>query len=197
MKLQEYLDSLGKISHVKEKIITILWGNTNKFPKDWVESKLLLEKTRQKYFDRRIRELRDHHGCDIEIGNHGRLYQYRLKSSKLLNTKTAPKVSQKNKNKVLNEAYNSCAICGKVTVGGIRGLQVDHRIPLSRNGSNHFSNLQALCNECNIEKRKNCRGCQLDCNTCDWAFPQKINEHKVFNYLKALLLHFLRRLGLL
>ena len=31
-------------------------------------------------------------------------------------------------------------------------LAIDHKIPLSRGGTNHTNNLQATCNECNEEK---------------------------------------------
>ena len=197
MQLHDYLNKLGKISFIKQKILTVLWEEGTQFPRNWVDSKVLLEKTNQKYFDRRIRELRDHKGCNIEAKKNGKSFNYRLVSDTLLNTRTAPKVSQKNKDAVLKNANNFCAVCGKHTDGGIRGLQVDHRVPLSRNGGNNTSNLQALCNECNLAKRQACRGCSLDCNKCAWAFPSRISEIKIFNYIKTAVLHFAKRIGVL
>ena len=70
MTIEEYLELLPskrKLSEVKIKILTRLWGKTtDNFPKPWVASAELLELTGQKYFDRRTRELRDQVGCDVE-----------------------------------------------------------------------------------------------------------------------------------
>ncbi|MCP4130899.1 MAG: hypothetical protein GY754_07940 [bacterium] len=49
------------LSKVKQLILKMLKE------KEWVSSKDLLEATQQKYFDRRIRELRDELGYDIII----------------------------------------------------------------------------------------------------------------------------------
>ena len=55
----------------------------------------------------------------------------------------------------------------------MRGLQADHKVPLSRGGAQEIENWQALCNECNVVKRRACEGCNDDCQECAWAFPEK------------------------
>lgn len=40
-----------------------------------------------------------------------------------------------------------CAVCG-----AIAGLETDHIIPLHRGGTNDWSNLQSLCQECHATK---------------------------------------------
>jgi 5-methylcytosine-specific restriction endonuclease McrA len=40
-----------------------------------------------------------------------------------------------------------CVYCGAVD-----NLTVDHKVPRSRGGTNHFANLQTLCEECNAVK---------------------------------------------
>lgn len=70
MKLKEYLDSIdGSLSAQKRKILTALWESGKSWPRPWVASSDLLGLDGVgKYFDRRIRELRDDKGCDIESG---------------------------------------------------------------------------------------------------------------------------------
>lgn len=180
MRLSEYLKALPakrKLSDVKLKILKRLWGNdADTFPKSWVSSEELLQLTGQKYFDRRTRELRDQIGCDVEtsyISEHNG-HAWRLNSSTLAPPQDREYLSQTQKNKLF-EAYSfTCATCGLITSAGVRGLQADHKVPLSRSGSNDFSNWQPLCNNCNVGKRRACEGCVLDCNTCSWAFPEKI-----------------------
>lgn len=180
MKFSEYLEALPtkrKLSDVKLKILKRLWGNeVDLFPKPWVSSEELLQLTGQKYFDRRTRELRDQVGCDLEtsyIGDHNG-HAWRLNSSNLAPPQDREYLTQSKKNKLF-EAYNfSCATCGLKTSAGVRGLQADHKVPLSRSGSNEFSNWQPLCNNCNVGKRRACEGCTLDCNNCSWAFPEII-----------------------
>lgn len=45
----------------------------------------------------------------------------------------------------------SCQLCGKTMQDGI-GLEVDHKMPVSKGGGNHPSNLWTLCNVCNSGK---------------------------------------------
>jgi 5-methylcytosine-specific restriction endonuclease McrA len=197
MTFKQYLDKLykiGKVSEVKTKILKRLWGeDSQKFPKPWVSSKELLELTQQKYFDRRIRELRDQSGCDLEsqyskeFGGHS----WRLKSSKLSSPQSREYLSAKDKEKLFKAYGNQCAVCGKKVEAGVRGLQADHKKPISRGGGHELSNWQPLCHNCNVGKRSACNGCQLDCSKCSWAYPEKLGvrtmisiKNRVLNKVK-------------
>ena len=51
---------------------------------------------------------------------------------------------------VLKESGGRCALCGATSKEAV--LQVDHIQPRSRGGTNDKSNLQALCDRCNLGK---------------------------------------------
>jgi 5-methylcytosine-specific restriction endonuclease McrA len=53
--------------------------------------------------------------------------------------------------KVLKRDNFKCVACGRTVEDGIK-LHIDHKIPYSLGGLTEFSNLQTLCNECNISK---------------------------------------------
>ena len=76
-------DKKYALSNVKKIILKTLWNEGDEFPKNWVSSERLLDLTKQKYFDRRIRELRDQVGCDIKTGSYKGQPAYRLISPKL------------------------------------------------------------------------------------------------------------------
>lgn len=166
-----------KISRVKLDILKRLWHEEkHTFPKPWVSSADLLKLTNQKYFDRRARELRDHLGCDIETKylEEVRGHAWRIKSRDIAPPMDRDYLTKAQKNKLFTENDFHCVICGIRVEAGIRGLQADHRIPLSRGGGNDLSNWQPICNNCNVGKRRACEGCVLDCKTCSWAFPDTV-----------------------
>ena len=176
---QEYLSKLPAkrdLSDVKLLILKRLWGNdTTPFPKPWVSSDELLQLTGQKYFDRRTRELRDSLGCDIESGYSQQFsgHAWRFKSDTIAIPQDREYLSESQKTGLFNNHNYTCAACGFKTLPGIRGLQADHKIPLSRGGVNDIYNWQPLCHNCNVGKRRACAGCELFCGTCSWAFPEK------------------------
>jgi len=179
MNLNSYIKSLPtkrKLSEVKVKIITRLWGNeSDDFPKPWVSSEELLKLTDQKYFDRRTRELRDQLGCDVESSYIEKFngHAWRLKSSNLAPPQDRDYLTQSQKDKLFKDNNFTCVTCGLKISAGIRGLQADHKVPLSRGGSNELTNWQPMCNNCNVGKRRACEGCSLECKTCSWAYPEK------------------------
>jgi HNH endonuclease len=187
MLLNDYLERLPgkkKLSEVKLKILVKLWGSDkDKFPKPWVSSSELLELTGQKYFDRRIRELRDELGCDFESACVEEFsgHAWRLKSNILSSPQNREYLSQGQKTKLFQSHDSLCATCGLKISPGVRGLQADHKIPLSRGGSNDLSNWQPMCNNCNVGKRRACEGCNLDCQTCSWAFPEDYGITTMFS----------------
>lgn len=54
------------------------------------------------------------------------------------------------KQKKLKEQKHTCVYCG--TKIGLDSSDLDHKTPLSRGGTDHEENLQALCKKCNKEK---------------------------------------------
>jgi 5-methylcytosine-specific restriction endonuclease McrA len=191
MNFDDYTNSLpSRISPVKSSILKKLWhSDSSPFPKPWVSSAELLELTGQKYFDRRARELRDQLGCDIatqyqaEFGGHA----WRINSPNLAIPQDRDYLSQTQKNKLFSDANNACKICGKVVAPGVRGLQADHKVPVSRGGTNDRANWQPICNNCNVGKRRDCEGCLIDCQVCSWAYPEIIGINTLVSLDEQLL----------
>lgn len=170
---EKYIQKLGKLSDVKNIILKTLWMAGDTFPRGWVKSQQLLSITDQKYFDRRIRELHDEHGCDIETQYYEDQHAYRLKSDVLKTPNPRHYLTASQKKALFEKSGHRCQICNKLFDAGVKGLQADHKIPLIRGGSCDEDNWQALCNSCNVSKRSACAGCTDDCLQCPWAFPEK------------------------
>ncbi len=180
MKLKEYLSQLPskqKLSDVKLKILTRLWEDDKvPFPKPWVSSAELLELTKQKYFDRRTRELKDQIGCDLETKYCEEFsgHAWRINSEALALPQDREYLTQSQKNKLFEDHDYTCATCGVKISAGVRGLQADHKVPISRKGTKDLENWQPMCNNCNVGKRRACESCTADCQNCSWAFPEKV-----------------------
>ncbi|WP_257275702.1 MULTISPECIES: HNH endonuclease [unclassified Endozoicomonas] len=143
MTFEEYYQKLPinkkKLSNVKQTILKRLWGqDSNPFPKPWVSSAELLELTSQKYFDRRTRELRDALGCDLESAYQEEFegHAWRFRSDTLTAPQARKYLTKAQKDRLFTEAENTCATCATQTEAGVRGLQADHKVPLSRGGTN-------------------------------------------------------------
>lgn len=176
MTIDQYVATISggkRLSAVKRLILNILWRKGEEFPSAWVRSSYILEQTKQKYFDRRARELRDENGCDIETRQIDGEHQWRILSTNVLTQNTRAYLTQTQKENLFEISKYVCAVCGKEALPGVRGLQADHKIPLIRGGTNETENWQSLCNECNVAKRRACAGCYETCRTCFWAFPEK------------------------
>ena len=172
-----YISQLGTVSQVKGTILRELWGSEDSpFPKPWIRTSRLLSLTGQKYFDRRIRELRDESGCDIETGTLGGEHSYRFKSAAMNAANPRSYLTEADKRSLFQRFSFTCQICGKRTVAGVRGLQADHKVPLIRGGTHSSSNWQPVCNQCNVGKRGSCEGCQDECQKCPWAFPETVGR---------------------
>lgn len=152
----------------------------------------LLLVTNQKYFDRRIRELRDELGYDIETKVIDGKHCYRLKSSKRKPPKPRTYLLKSEKSKFLENNAVKCNLCEKHK-GDLTMLVYDHRIPLIRGGEGNISNFQFLCRDCNNQKRGYCKGCSYECKKCYFAFPENyppaiilnIGDKEIENKLKA------------
>ncbi|MAZ00137.1 MAG: HNH endonuclease [Micavibrio sp.] len=186
MNLENYIESLPtkrKLSGAKHTILTLLWSSSAEFPRRWVRSSELLNATGQKYFDRRARELRDEIGCDLESKyvEEFKEHAWRLNSNKLLKANPREYLTSADKKRLFEKHNFVCATCGKKIDAGVRGLQADHKIPLSRSGSHKLSNWQPICNNCNVGKRRACEGCNDECISCSWAFPEEVGINTVVN----------------
>lgn len=118
---------------------------------------------------RRLRELQGEEGV-TGIAREGKTYQL---VSLLLSAKRVPriKLSDVDWQQILVQYQHRCPVCHR-SEPTVR-FQQDHKIPRTRGGGNELSNWQPLCDECNNFKSTSCRGCQIDCETCSWAFPEQ------------------------
>jgi hypothetical protein len=165
-------------------LIEKLWPIGHGIPGPWVKEDELREaierfrrqqhsgsKPYKPYIDvfRRLRELQGEEGI-AGIGRDGRIYQL---VSLSLSEKRIPriKLSDSDWQKILSDYQLRCPICSR-TNPEVK-FQQDHKIPRTRGGGNELSNWQPLCDECNNFKSTSCRGCQLDCEACSWAFPER------------------------
>ena len=118
---------------------------------------------------RRLRELQGEEGI-TGIGKEGRTYQL---INLALTEKRIPriKLSELDWKQVLRKYQDRCPVCSR-SEPEVR-FQQDHKIPRIRGGGNELTNWQPLCDECNNFNSTSCRGCQLECKTCSWAFPEQ------------------------
>ena len=76
------------------------------------------------------------------------------------------------------EQGSRCTVCGRpLELDG--KIDVDHRVPRKRQGTTYKANLQVLCRQCNNAKSTQCSNCDLNCQTCGWAFPEKYRPIKL------------------
>lgn len=99
--------------------------------------------------DRRVRELREHFDIAAIHTSHGHVYLLRGPQAEPRTQRTA--ISGRVRAQVL--IHQRCAQCGKTPTGDGVKLQVDHKLPLTWGGTNDVENLQALCLDCNHDKR--------------------------------------------
>ncbi len=117
---------------------------------------------------RRLRELQGEEGV-TGIGREGKTYQL---VSLSLSEKRIPriKLSDADWQQILESYRHRCPVCSRSELE-VR-FQQDHKVPRTRGGGNDLANWQPLCDECNNFKSTSCRGCQLECEKCSWAFPE-------------------------
>ena len=117
---------------------------------------------------RRMRELSGEEGV-TGIGRIGRTYQL---VNLTLSEKRVPRTGLNDEDwaAVLRRQGARCAVCSRDEGAG--SFDQDHKVPRVRGGGDELDNWQALCRECNNFKGTYCRGCEVDCSTCPWAFPE-------------------------
>ncbi|MEY8200199.1 MAG: HNH endonuclease signature motif containing protein [Colwellia sp.] len=160
----------ASVSAAQYKMLKHLWDVNDEFPRGWVNRDVLHSLTNQSDYRRRITELKDEIGVDVELNK--KTNQYRLISSDLNPANPRTYLSKKQKSTLLASQDYTCQICGHEDINNTTGtLQADHKTPLSRGGNHTQSNWQTLCHVCNIGKRRSCEGCNRNCNDCPWAKP--------------------------
>ncbi len=113
MDLDDYIEQVDSgLSPVKKLILAMLWEAGSTFPKNWVTSSHITKLTGQKYCDRRIRELRDEHGCNIETGRDGAgQHAYRMVSTDVAISNPRSYLTATQKRKLFVDTGFCCAIC--------------------------------------------------------------------------------------
>lgn len=125
---------------------------------------------------RRVRELQGEEGLTGLVKD-GNTYQLRHLA---IDAKREPRktISFKVAQEIALKQGSRCTVCG--TPLQLEGkIDLDHRVPRKRQGTNYEGNLQVLCRRCNVDKSTQCAGCDLPCATCGWAFPEKYRPLKL------------------
>lgn len=171
-------DEYGK---AKLTILQMLWAG------ELILGDEILAAVKQSYYDRRIRELRDEDGWDIEStwaeNSEGKLRPaYRLNSHVRGKGIKRPHISNADRKFVLERDTYTCQICGKTLKDGANNPQIDHKIPIIRDGESNRTNYQAICSNDNVIKRAICRICVLpSCENCYLAYPEKGANNIIIN----------------
>lgn len=145
---------------------------------EWVSGEELLRLTKQSYYDRRVRELREE-GWNILYEKKGNKPGYRLASRIKESGAKRTYPSAKQRRDVLKRDNHTCQLCDLNMSGDNSPSvpQIDHKIPLLKNGETTVRNLQVLCSECNVVKRGTCRHCtRSTCQGCIYAYPEQVGR---------------------
>lgn len=128
---------------------------------------------------RRVRELQGEEGL-VGVARQGKTFQL---VDLTLGAKRVPrtKLSDSDWESIKALYGHKCPAC-KRAEPNVR-FQQDHKIPRTRGGQDGIENWQPLCDECNNFKSVACRGCELDCSECCWAYPEKFTPLKLSNGL--------------
>ncbi|MCY3677606.1 MAG: HNH endonuclease signature motif containing protein [Gemmatimonadetes bacterium] len=125
---------------------------------------------------RRVRELQGEEGLTglVKWGSKYQLQHLAIESKR----EPRKAISSAVARKIALKQGSRCTVCGAaLELDG--KIDVDHRVPRKRQGTSFEGNLQVLCRACNINKSTQCSGCELPCETCGWAFPEKYRPVKL------------------
>ncbi len=145
---------------------------------EWVSREEMLKISGQSDYRRRIAQLRDEYGFDIDRSNINGQWHYRRTSAEPVRPRLVRRYpSAKQRRRIYARDRYVCQLC-LVQVGDDPGKPsptIDHKVPLIRYGADDDSNLQTTCTSCNIRKRRECATCRREsCSECPLAFPEKL-----------------------
>lgn len=162
----------SNISPAQWEMVKFLFNQGHTLPRNWVPRETLHDLVKQSDYRRRIAELGDEIGIDIErqLGSNA----YRLSSLTLKTANPRTYLTKTQRDSLFVAQHFTCQVCSLQDVHNTTGtLQADHKIPLARGGGHSMTNWQTLCHICNVGKRNACQDCTRDCNLCPWAFPER------------------------
>ncbi len=117
---------------------------------EWTHNQQLRDLTGLNDVPRTIRLLRQE-GWQIEVRGDG--YVKLVSPEKGEARGERKSISGRLRYQILHESGFRCQACGKTVEEDKIKLVVDHRLPVDWGGLNDITNLQALCEECNIGKQ--------------------------------------------
>lgn len=90
-------------------------------------------------------------GQGHERGIQAKAEYSRLISARLGRQPARHAISLQLRNQIMQRDDFSCVYCGANVASGAE-LEIDHKVPISRGGTNDPHNLQTLCRACNLGK---------------------------------------------
>jgi hypothetical protein len=159
-------------------ILDMLWPEGHGIPGPHVSQSELREaidaarrdEGKKPYVDpfRRMRELQGEEGFTsiIKEGVKYQMISLEVTAKREPRAKPPPKMWER----IRAKADFRCSHCGQQEPDV--KLSPDHRQPRARGGSNDEENWQPLCEQCNNLKSSACQGCNMNCMTCSWAYPE-------------------------
>ncbi|SEQ12476.1 HNH endonuclease [Rosenbergiella nectarea] len=161
----------SNISPAQWEMLKFLFNQGDTFPRNWVPRETLHNLVQQSDYRRRLTELGDEIGLNIERQAGSNAYRLSSLNLKVANPRTY--LTKTQKDSLLFNHHYTCQVCSLQDFGNSTGtLQADHKIPLARGGGHNSDNWQTLCHVCNVGKRNACQDCTRDCLQCPWAFPE-------------------------
>jgi HNH endonuclease len=139
-----------KLSELQSRILALLEAHKEGISITQLRLELGLKSEQQQHLDRRVRTLDEH--FVIQRQRHGRDLLY-VFSGKRKVPRSRGAIPNPLRARVLMEANNRCAMCGRSSREEGIVLQVDHIIPVEWGGTSNHGNLQALCRDCNQGKK--------------------------------------------
>lgn len=167
----------------------------------------------QRHARRRWKELKYNYGFDVDFDRQTNMYVRRPSNvpvkdpelrpdDALLRKDFLPALAEASRHNT-GDSLPHCNRCGARVVFPNEGIEeieyddaglLDHRRPIFQGGDDSIENLQIFCQTCNNKKNNVCRSCPYGfrCDTCHWAFPEKVSSRRLVLILNQELINKLR-----